>query len=239
MTISQKINATTTIKIVPLAKAESITGPYYAINFFNTKLAWLYGFYNLVAAHPARKAGGKAFIKIRHQKTLSGKPENGRQFLLLVHYAEAESFLNLMADKFFQLVSIFRILSVRDFSFVLSQRVDVPDIKKLTPLNVGKEKTYGLHHFGSKISLEDNMKQIKHLTKNSKVTFYFASVSAAKIVVEENGKEPIEMPFITDNLVLFEADGAEEMEAFILARDYQEFSKTLDHSFIGLYSRVL
>lgn len=239
MTIAQKINATTTIKIAPLKSETSVTGPFYAINFFNTKVAWLYGFYNFLAARPARKAGAKAFIKIRQQKTLAGRPEDGREFLLLVHYARAQDFLDLMSDRVFQIFSILRILSVKDFSFVFSKRVDGPASKTQTPISEGKKKTYALHHFSSEKSLEKNLVKIRSLAKGAKASVYFASTSAAKIIVEEEGKPPRELPFITSNLVLFEADTAEDLESFLLAKAYRAFTATVDQSYIGLYSRIL
>jgi len=95
---------------------------FYAINWFSTKMEWLYHFYNFLAVRSVLKVGGKPFFKAKVTETLVDDNRGRRDLLLIVNYPNGKKFISLMESTYFKMVSIFRILSVKRFTFGLTIR---------------------------------------------------------------------------------------------------------------------
>ena len=120
----REITSTTTAILQPIGSAGRTSGPLYAINWFNTRWAWLYTLYNVLAARLLLKSGGRPVLKANHRKTIDGPASAERQVLLIVQYPSGDSFLDLLQNRMFQVVSLLRMLAVKDFSFVFHRRYD-------------------------------------------------------------------------------------------------------------------
>ena len=115
-------NVTRKMRIRISGDEEVLHNPLFAINWFDTRVALVYHFYNLLAAPRVFKIGGKALFKGEYRETIYGNPDMQRKFLLIVNYPSANHFLDLVSDKVFQVFSVFRMAAVKRFSFVLDQR---------------------------------------------------------------------------------------------------------------------
>ena len=58
---------------------EVLRNPLFAINWFDTRVALVYHFYNLIAAPRVFKVGGKALFKGQYQETIYGNPDMATQ----------------------------------------------------------------------------------------------------------------------------------------------------------------
>ena len=93
------------------------------------------------------KIGGRLFFKGILKKRLEGNDTDERKMLLLVYYPSLLHFIRLLKKKIFQLASILRITSVKEFNFGFCQRLmdeGPPLTKKTDNLN------YVVHHFKMK-----------------------------------------------------------------------------------------
>ena len=142
--VERNITRKTRIRIS--GEEEVIQNPLFAINWFDTRVALVYHFYNLIAAPRVFKVGGKALFKGEYQETIYGNPDMKRKFLLIVNYPSANRFLDLVSDKVFQVFSVFRIAAVKSFSFVLHQRHDGEQLLTDRLPNANKKDAYAVVH---------------------------------------------------------------------------------------------
>ena len=79
---------TSKIDVVIRATREEINleEPFYAINWFSTKVEWLYHFYNFLAIRSVKKIGGIAFFKAKVTETIVDDADARRDLILIVHY---------------------------------------------------------------------------------------------------------------------------------------------------------
>ena len=98
--------------------------PVYAINWFNTRSALVYDFYNFLAVRSVRKIGGGPFIKCKLEKTLIDDDTLRRDVLLIVKYPSLVNFRRMLESTMFQLVSLLRTAAVSDFTFGFTKRQD-------------------------------------------------------------------------------------------------------------------
>jgi hypothetical protein len=239
MALKRQINATTTARLKPLGAGDLLTQPLFAINWFNTKRAWLYSLYSILVAGPAFRAGAKVFLKAEVIKTLQGTPGDCRDLLLIVNYASGENFLDLLENKYFQIISGLRLAAVKDFSFVFHRRLDGPERLNAKRQKYGQKKVYAIHHFRSPGPLKAEFENIKALATGKKISLYFASERAAALAFETKGGQRGDMPFVTHKIFLFEGDSGEQLEGFLTGKAYQAFARRLRFSYIGLLKRVM
>ncbi len=239
MTIDRQINPTTSATLEALGAGDPLSQPLFAINWFNTRRAWLYTLYTILAAGPAFKAGAKVFLKADVIKTLQGAPEDHRDILLIVNYASGNNFLDLLANKYFQIISGLRLASVRDFSFVFHRRLGGLQRLKHKRQVFDPEKVYAIHHFRSSGLLAGECKKIRALASRHKVSLHFASEKAAALAFTTLGGPRNDVPFVTHKLFLFEGDHGQQLEEFLSGKKYQAFVGTLSFSYTGLLKRVM
>lgn len=238
--MKRQFTSKTAILLDPISEPEALKRPLYAINWFNTRLAWLYSFYNLLAARTLFRTGGKIFLKARLKKILQGDEAEGREILLIVNYPSGEKFLDLLANSYFQFISLLRIMAVKDFSFVLQKRLGGPQLLKTRRPRRDKTKAYALHHFQSSPRLKEELSAIAALIEGQDIALHFAGEKAAAVMIEDSRSQSSgqAMPFVTHKLLLFEAGGDDALEGFVMGETYQQFVSGLDSSFIGTLDRL-
>ena len=120
--IQCKLTKSTTVLIRAKTPEIALDEPLYAINWFSTKVAWLYHLYNLLASKSVAKVGGKGFFKGEITQTVLDEAQVARTLILIVRYPSGHQFKALMQRSYFKLVSLLRLQSVKDFSFGFTQK---------------------------------------------------------------------------------------------------------------------
>ena len=222
-----------TLRLALRGPAQAIASPLFAINWFDARFAPLYHLYNALAAGSVRRVGAQPFFKGELIETLAGDLALARRFLLIVRYPCGANLLDLLSSRFFQVISILRILTVKDFSFVLHDRVD-----ESPPHPLRREDSYAIHHFDSKLSLTDELARIQTVISESGLSLHFASELAVTLESESKDAEWSEIEYVTRKVILFRAADAVELTSF-LRNDYASFSSTVRDSYIGRMQRTL
>lgn len=186
---------TSKIKLSLRGETTHLTNPLFAINWFDARPAWVYHVYNLLASSRLTKIGGKALFKGRVAHQLSGDESLARQHLLIVNYPSADHFLNLVADKVFQVFSVLRMMSVRRFSFVMHRRLDEGG-RSID----GSENSTAVLHFASQ-DPEATLRRIEAAAAEADVRVVFVGREAVRVFSESQGDENA-MEFVTPNTML-------------------------------------
>ena len=173
--MERQITSGTKILLDPASDTIDGTTPLFAINWFNTRVLWLYNLYNLIASRSVFKIGAKVFFKGRVSRTLLGSPERARQMLLVVNYPNGERLLDMLASRFFQVTSLLRMAAVKDFSFLLNRRVDGPTLLATRTPEFDSSKRWLVHHYSSATPLESEAAHINELLAGTQVSLHFAS----------------------------------------------------------------
>ena len=182
--------------------------PLFAINWFDTRVAALYHFYNTMAASRVFRIGGKVFIKAKVGEQLAGDSSMKRQFLLIVNYPSPEGFLNLVGDPVFQVISLMRTAAVKRFSFCLNKRYEDPQLLETRFQAHDKTKSYAVLIFKGEFT-ED----LRLFAKEQSIELLFSSERALTVAVTKGGHIEREAP-ITEKVFLLKSDDEESLETF-------------------------
>jgi len=207
--IERKITGSMTAEIQ--GDLSEIEAPLFAINWFDTRIALVYHFYNLVAASRVYKIGGKALFKGKCQQKISGNTDLARDYLLVVNYPSGHRFLDLLADKLFQLMSVLRIAAVNRFSFVLHQRQGEPQLLPEDKTTFDPNDHYAVLQV--RIPQEENaaakdfdFSGLEQLAGRHEAEVFFASrVAGQVVIVKDKQNESDRLPFVTDVTVLLKS----------------------------------
>ena len=210
--------------------------PIYAINWFNTKMQWMYDFYNFLAVKAVRKIGGVPFFKGKYINTLQGEADMRRDILLVVRYPAITQFAVMLADGYFLAVSLIRMLAVKDFTFGLTKRSDAgPDLSLKLSMD-SSSVSYAVHHFKAPDGFDIKLSQL--ITKSSVELFYAGSIKA-RIATGKTEEGCSTIPCLMDGLIILKSEEAGLIEALIARPEYQSLIAKTDSSFVGLYKRLL
>lgn len=216
--IERKITGSITAEIH--GDLNEIESPLFAINWFDTRIAIVYHIYNMLAASRVFKIGGKALFKGKCQETIFENAELARDYLLIVNYPSGHRFLDLLADKLFQVMSVLRMAAVQRFSFVFHQRQGEPQL-----LPDGKSVIDpGDHYAVLQVRLPENDKataadfdfdELKQLASQHHSEIFFAGRLAGQVLMsKENQSDSDALPFITDLTVLIKSSNAKNISDF-------------------------
>ena len=217
-----------------------INGPLYAINWFDTRLAFIYHFYNLLAAQRVFRVGAKVMFKGKCQQTIGGDSEMARQFLLIVSYPSGNRFMDLLADRIFQLMSVFRIMAVKQFSFVFHKRTEIHQ----TPaagLSFDASDCYAVLHLDKPASgsNDDRLSVLDGIATSYQAEIFFAGSLAGQVVlVNKSGKQD-PMPFITDCTVLLKTGNNQSMATLFASPEMEAFLTTTPKYFAAYIKRAM
>jgi hypothetical protein len=206
--------------------------PFYAINWFSTKVEWLYHFYNLLAIRSVKKNGGRAFFKAKVRETLLDEAKGRRDLILIVRYPSGLNFKSLMESTYFKIVSIFRVLSVSKFTFGLTHKL-------ASDPNSGKEDGlhYAIHHFISDKAGTTTFQSIQHILPKS-IAIKYAGHTIATLKSKEKNKLEQQVPNLMDGLFIFQSSDEINLRTFFASNDYLGFLETLQSSHISLLNRL-
>ena len=213
---------------------KALNKPLYAINWFSTKVAWMYHFYNFLALPRVKSIGGKVFFKGKIYQSLHGEESDSRNLLLIVRYPSGKKFITLMKDFLFKAVSIFRILSVKDFSFGFTKKL-FPFDNKTT---LDKTQKYAIHHFKTKNFEEVDIIELQKILDDIDVELHYAGLINAKLYSQEKDKAQEQIPCLMDGILLFRSETLYCINRLFDSKAYQQFMAQFDSSYIGLVKRT-
>lgn len=229
-----RCNITKKTKVLIKANAPDVNlnEPLYAINWFATKMEWMYHLYNFLASKSVVKIGGEAFFKGKITQTILDEANNARELILIIKYPGGKSFKALLESTYFKLVSVFRMLSVKKFSFGFTQQQYVSNS------NLNEDLAYVMHHFKASNIDASFYTQFENLLSTT-VKIKYAGKMVADLVTKSRGKEDEEIPNIMDGIIIFESENESDILKLITSTAYQSLIKTLEASFIGTLQRIL
>lgn len=225
--------------IKQVQKDVGLDRPVYAVNWFDTRMKWMYDFYNLLAAQSVYKIGGKVFFKGQVIKKLAGSEEDSRNMLLIVNYPSGIRFMDLVKDKFFVLVSLLRELAVKDFSFGFTQRLDSQEPLPSKRSYFDKSKVYAMHHFRTDKPVSEFLPRFHEIAAANAVNIHYAGQISALLFAQNNQGKETQVPCLMDGILLYEADREEPLETLISGEKYQAEIEKLESSYIALLKRTL
>ena len=226
-------------KLVVQGSKQALDNPLFAINWFDTRVAWIYHLYNYLSAGRLYKIGGKVFFKGKVTKMIAGDASLARQYLLIVNYPSAEHFLELAADRLFQFFSVLRIIAVKNFSFVMHQRIEGPQLMSDQRQQWAASNAYALLHFKTDEPLADVVSTLREIASDESIHVHFASQQAATLAVQ-SGSDPIQnVPFITQNVVIIEASRASALAKLVDGEKFRQLTSPFQGLFAATVTRLL
>lgn len=199
--------------------------PLFAINWFDTRFAILYHFYNSVAASRVFRIGGKVFMKAKVGRQLAGDSAMKRQFLLIVNYPSPEAFLNLVGDRVFQVVSLMRTAAVKHFSFCLNKRYEEQQLLDTRFQDHDQTKKYAVLIFKG-----DFTEGLKSFAKERSIDVIFSSERALTVAVR-NGDTVDHNAAITEKVFLLRSDDEASLEAFFSCPEFGDVPSSWEDAF--------
>lgn len=226
------VTKSTKVLIKANTPATNLSEPLYAINWFSTKVEWMYHLYNFLASKSVLKIGGRAFFKGKITKTILDESKATRELILIVYYPSGNNFKALMESTYFKIVSLFRMLSVKDFSFGFTEK------QLASTSTLENNLAYVIHHFKTSTIDESFFSQFESLLGAS-IKITYAGKMVAGLVTETKNKETEHIPNLMDGVVIFESEEESDILNLITSPKYKSLIKTLDSSYIGTLKRIL
>ena len=219
-----------------------IQNPLFAINWFDTRAAFVYHLYNMIAGPRAFKVGAKALFKGKYQRTLYGNPSLQRNYLLIVNYPSANHFLDLASDKVFQIFSVLRIAAVKRFSFVLQQRHHGEQLLKDRVPKGSKQGHYAVvqisaspQNSASANSIEatspvDLASAIGSLAEQNDVDLFYAGSAAGRVSTVAQDDQESALLAITEHTLVFSATSEKALSDLLGSSEFQSLIGISDQS---------
>lgn len=231
--LQAKITAKACAYIEAVNASVDLSQPVFAINWFNTKALWLYNLYNILASVSVKKVGGYPFFKGRVKEVLGGNLKLYRDVLLIVNYPSAKDFARMIENFYFKLVSLFRIMAVKDFTFGHSQ-----------PINSGqpvhddnKDKAYVMLHYRADHSTAQEL--MNDIEANTEIEIFYAGQIAALVYSGDSEKAREQIPCLMDGVFLLRADNLEQIKSFAAQDAFSNTLKETETYFLATLERVL
>jgi len=231
-TITCEVTKSVSVLIKSTVEDVDLQEPLYAINWFSTKMEWLYHLYNLLASRSVTKIGGKPFFKGKICEIIVDDVGVHRDLLLIVNYPGGGAFKALMESTYFKIVSLLRVLAVKDFTFGFTQMRAVDSFNKSADLS-----HYLVHHFKSKDSNVDSA-SLLILSVPSDVRIKYAGEMVANLYSQRKSKNPEVVPNLMDGIVVFESASKDSLLSMIQSADYRRCLSELSSSYIAFIHRI-
>lgn len=229
------INKSTSVSIVACTTDIDLDSGIWAINWFDTKRRWLYNLYTFIASRFVIKVGGKLWFKGAFVETLSGNKKDARKILLIVKYPTAHHFLDLVALKSFQMVSLLRILAVKRFVFGFTQR---HKIEGLSEKRQDKGAPCLVHHFRNTSEINKKITSICYAASEQNIYLNYWGKKAATLKRSHSTEGAYDVPFIMDGILVFEAANRDQLMAFYKSETYLAFTAGLDNSYAAIFKKI-
>ncbi len=233
--IDKKVTKTTSLSITGSQQGIDLGSNIWAVNWFNPKRRWLYNLYTTLAGPLVIKVGGRLWHKSTFLEKLAGKDDDGRNMLLIVEYPTASNFMDLVGIKFFQLISILRILAVEDFIFGFTKRVAVPG---LTKNRQAKGAPCLIHHFRSKKNFSGGFNSLASFASDKGINLIYAGTKVATLSRTIVDKGVMEVPFFMDGIIVFESDNIASLKTFFGSETYRDFTSKTENSYAAIFEKI-
>ena len=206
----------------------------YAINWFNTRSALVYDFYNWLAVRSVRKIGGAPFIKCKLERTLLDDEALRRDVLLIVKYPSLQNFRGMLENTMFQLVSLLRTAAVSEFTFGFTKRQDKG--ADLPPHNSKAKSVIGVIQYSGEL---DSEKLHSLLEKNADIDLYYSGLIGGEIGTGKQSDGCNRVPCIISGIHVLKAESAQVFDRLIENPEFQSLTQTPKQIYAGLYKRIL
>ena len=226
-------------KLVVQGSKQALDNPLFAINWFETRVGWLYHLYNHLSAGRLYKIGGRIFFKGKVAKTIAGDESLARDYLLIINYPSAQHFLDLNADTLFKIFSVLRLITVKNFSFVLHQRIDGPQLLSHKRQQWSKNDAFALLHFSTKEPTEDVVSMLRKIAGGARIRVHFAGRQAATLAVQSGNEPPRDLPFVTQHVVIIEASDPDDISAMFAGSEFCRLTSRFEHFYAATVNRLL
>ena len=236
MSALPEMRAKVTGKIDVLIRATqpdvNLDEPFFAINWFSTKVEWLYHLYNFLAVRSVRKINGVPFFKGKVTETILDNGKGRRDLILIVRYPSGKNFMALMQSTYFKMVSIFRILSVSKFTFGFTHKIESDDISTKED-----ELYYAIHHFKSDKKREEIFQQLQQILP-AEIAIKYGGHIIATLNSQKANKSVEQIPKLMDGVYIFQSPDETNLRDFLTSEVYQNFIGNLQSSHISLLNRI-
>ena len=215
------------VRVVLEGEQTALEEPLFAINWFDTRVAPIYHLYNYLAASRAFRIGAKVFFKGETGEPFAGDSDLGRRYLLIVNYPSGERFLDLMADRVFQIIGLLRTLAVRRFSFVLHRRIGGEQLLGARTQSWEKATRYAVLHFHQGEGADATRaprERLQEIAQRHRVGVHFSSRRAVTLSVAKGDSPPEPTPYVTENILLFEPGDAGRIAEFFADPGFVDLS---------------
>ena len=225
VTQSMQVVITGTDDTVPLED------PVFAVNWFDTKQAWLYFLYNVFAAPSVRAVRAKVVIKGKVTSVLMGEAEDRRGMLLVVRYPSGSNFLQLVQRRSFQAAGLLRKVAVSRFAFGFMQ----PTVKKAAQPDANKSLAYVICHFrGADIGPD-----LTDLAARHGAVPVFGGRLVARLATRKVGADQALVSFPMDGAVILQAANADAFTQILSDPDISIIAEKSDGLFIATFDRIM
>ena len=221
--ITAKITSSLDVIIKSEQESEGLNQELIAVNWFDTRVEWLYHLYNKLASRSVFKVGGSPLFKSKVVEDLSDE-EGKRMILLIVKYPHGMAFKKLLQSTYFKLVSLLRIKAVKKFTFSFTKAIVKPNFSEI-------KSHYLVHHFNDRTDLKELLDFIDRESKD--LTVNYAGYSFAYLNRKEKGKELKQISSIIDNILIISSNNKENLKIFKKSK----LEKKL-HGYSGLMERI-
>lgn len=230
----QEINKDITVSLVPVNPEITEETSLYAVNWFDRKIKTIYNIYTTLTGPLVLKVGGSLHFKGKHLEKVEGDEVDKREVLLVVNYPKVTSFLSLVANKLFQLTSLLRTNSVKNFNFGFTKRLDE---STTIGRGGGKGRAYLVHHFRTNQLTEGEVIQLTAICEEAQVGLFYAGALAANLEVNRGGKRQAS-PFLMDGIFIFRATSRGAFAELLNHDAYKVLKATFDSNYIAHFQRI-
>jgi len=205
--------------------------PLFAVNWFDTKSAWLYYIYNVFAAASVKAVGGEVVIKGKVASVLTGDAQDRRDMLLIVRYPSGSRFLQMLRSRYFQLVSLMRVTAVSRFTFGFTQ----PTVPKTAKPDADKALAYSICHFrGADVSVE-----LTELASQHGAVPVYGGKLAARLGTQKAGADKVDVPCLMDGTVILQATNPDAFKDILSDPDFAAVAEKPEGLFIATFERLM
>ena len=220
-------HVTKSTKIIIKSQSGQLDEKIIAVNWFDTRIGWLYNIYNLLAARSVFKVGGQPLFKGKIIEDITGR-KGRRDLLLIVRYPNAVAFKTLVESTYFKVVSLLRINAVKRFTFSFTQPYLKPKFKI-------KRAHYLIHHFTSDTDMAKPLESILKEEQNIEIIY---SGSSFAYLFQKNEKGEKQVPAIVDNIAIYSSDERSLLVDYINSENYKNQFVEGQFGYAGLLKRI-
>jgi hypothetical protein len=229
--ISKQVTKDVMVIVRGTTEMDDLDTPLYALNWFSTKRAWMYNLYLRLAVTQVKTVGAFPVFKALVGKTNIGEKELAREQLLIVRYPNARAFLTLAGKKLFQLISILRINSVKDFTFNFTEKIT----HEPRPEDF-KSRSHVVHFFTAPVEMSTAYQTLADLAE-VKLT-YFGQMKA-QLLAQRGSKDPRAVPHLMSTIAVWEAEDTEKLSSFLDLPEVVAFRSRVKDNFVANLDRMI